>query len=609
MGRKTVSSDLETLGFLELKDLDSHGYTTAPGATPLMSDALMSVMAIPELGASSQRQVDGSSYRQVDFTAGSGASFRDTAAFGADDKGPSKPSVSLVSAPSIQQPAPAAAPVNLAPTAADHGFFIAEDTPITISAAQLIAGATDPNGDFLDPNLVQVLGLHSGPAGTQIVDNGNGTWTVTPPADFHSDMNVVEWPGDIIVDFRISDGALTADEVFRVVVTPVNDAPVALDDAYSLSMNFPDNGSVSASDVEGDSLTYTVQTAPQHGTLTLNADGTYTYTPHYGFVGLDTFEVRVADGNGGTDIATKEINVLAPSADLQIMDGGNVRPFFADIMPGNPTDVITVTVTLDDPDKGWMVNGANGGYGTYDAAAGTWTVTDQVSEIQTYLSWLMFTPNTGRVGLGGVEQTSLTLSTTNGYIASTTVNSTAGTATAGNDTWTLPYELHMAGNAFAGPIIGGLGTDTVSLGGPNNELFVFDGVEFVNATAGNDTLSVVNGNFGVVSYDFGAGDDWFRLGSATANVTGGLGSDTFVVGNGAQMTFLDFTVGEDTIDLTAFGATDWRLTAVDGTHTAIEVTTDGWATSTQAGSITDAAIAADLGAALAAMNTANSVTL
>jgi hypothetical protein len=54
-------------------------------------------------------------------------------------------------------------------------------------------------------------------------------------------------------------------------------------------------GSVAAIDPEGDPITYAVTDGPQHGTVTLGPDGSYTYTPDTDFTGVDTFSVAVAD--------------------------------------------------------------------------------------------------------------------------------------------------------------------------------------------------------------------------------------------------------------------------------------------------------------------------
>ena len=88
---------------------------------------------------------------------------------------------------------------------------------------------------------------------------------------------------------------------FDLVVTPVNDPPFVVDDRYVMSQG--DVLVVSAagvlandSDVERQSLTARKVSDPAHGSLTLNADGSFTYTPAVEFFGVDSFTYRAHDG-------------------------------------------------------------------------------------------------------------------------------------------------------------------------------------------------------------------------------------------------------------------------------------------------------------------------
>ncbi|MEZ5774506.1 MAG: Ig-like domain-containing protein [Hyphomicrobiaceae bacterium] len=66
-----------------------------------------------------------------------------------------------------------------------------------------------------------------------------------------------------------------------MTVTPVNDAPVATDDAITTPEDVAIAGTLPvATDVDGDPLTYAAGgTAPSHGTVVINPDGSYVYTP------------------------------------------------------------------------------------------------------------------------------------------------------------------------------------------------------------------------------------------------------------------------------------------------------------------------------------------
>ncbi|WP_206668787.1 cadherin domain-containing protein [Lacisediminimonas profundi] len=107
-------------------------------------------------------------------------------------------------------------------------------------------------------------------------------------------------------------------------------------------------------DADGDALSSSVVTGPEHGTLTLNADGSFTYTPDQGYFGSDAFTYRANDGTADSEIATVTIQVR-----------GVVQPeieLLADSGP-NTTDKVTNVASLrfSDPAPGvtrlYSING------------------------------------------------------------------------------------------------------------------------------------------------------------------------------------------------------------------------------------------------------------
>jgi hypothetical protein len=101
-----------------------------------------------------------------------------------------------------------------------------------------------------------------------------------------------------------------------ITVTPVNDAPVAVDDSYTVTEDALLNAnnssanrrSVTFNDTDVDSGTISVSfplvDLPDNGVLNMNADGTFTYQPTQDFVGTDTFQYRAFDGSTSANIAT-----------------------------------------------------------------------------------------------------------------------------------------------------------------------------------------------------------------------------------------------------------------------------------------------------------------
>jgi VCBS repeat-containing protein len=107
---------------------------------------------------------------------------------------------------------------------------------------------------------------------------------------------------------------------FVVTVTAVNDEPVAGDVTYQpvenqlFSKDKASGLATQVNDVEGNDLAFSVVTAPSNGSLTLNADGSFIYTPDTNFNKTDSFTYRAHDGvaNSNTATVTLEIDTVFP---------------------------------------------------------------------------------------------------------------------------------------------------------------------------------------------------------------------------------------------------------------------------------------------------------
>lgn len=125
---------------------------------------------------------------------------------------------------------------------------------------------------------------------------------------------------------RWRGGEINTSDVTTVTVTgtinPINDAPVAGYSALSGSEDTAVSGSVNMSDVDGgDTLTATVVNGPSNGSLTLNADGTFTYTPNANFNGTDSFTYKVNDGSLDSAAATVSLTINAVNDAPVAQDG------------------------------------------------------------------------------------------------------------------------------------------------------------------------------------------------------------------------------------------------------------------------------------------------
>jgi len=113
--------------------------------------------------------------------------------------------------------------------------------------------------------------------------------------------------------FSVRDAELFANQPSRlsIDVLAVNDAPVA--NAFSLSTNEDtlQTGTLTASDIDSTQLTYAKASDPTSGAVTVNPDGTFTYTPALDFNGTDTFTFKANDGSLDSAAATVTIKVSA----------------------------------------------------------------------------------------------------------------------------------------------------------------------------------------------------------------------------------------------------------------------------------------------------------
>ena len=111
----------------------------------------------------------------------------------------------------------------------------------------------------------------------------------------------------------ITNSPITA---VTITVLPVNDAPVAVNDIFSVdedsSLIIGAAGVLgNDTDADGDTLTTVLASGPTHGTLNLNGDGSFTYAPSNNYAGTDAFTYRVLDGATNSGVAMVSISIQA----------------------------------------------------------------------------------------------------------------------------------------------------------------------------------------------------------------------------------------------------------------------------------------------------------
>src|SRR5439155_822239 len=141
----------------------------------------------------------------------------------------------------------------------------------------------------------------TGPSHGALTLNANGSFTYTPAADFNGEDSFTYKANDGLLDSNVATVALT--------IHPVNDAPLAVNDTFASNEDTAPTITTPALHdalpiLDGNSLTAVVVTGPSHGTLTLNANGSVTYTPAANFNGSDSFTYKANDGLLDSNVAT-----------------------------------------------------------------------------------------------------------------------------------------------------------------------------------------------------------------------------------------------------------------------------------------------------------------
>ncbi|MDX1613334.1 MAG: Ig-like domain-containing protein, partial [Candidatus Promineifilaceae bacterium] len=190
--------------------------------------------------------------------------------------------------------------VNDAPVAVADDYNTDEDVVLSVPAP----GVLDNDSDVEHDSLTAVLA--SGPSHGALKLSADGSFVYTPTADFN---------GQDSYQYQASDDQATSDVVtVTLTIEPVNDAPIAVEDAYTGTMN--SILSIAApgvlgndSDVDEDGLVAVLDSGPQHGALNLAVDGSFVYTPENDFYGSDNFQYTVDDGTSSSSAATVSLTI------------------------------------------------------------------------------------------------------------------------------------------------------------------------------------------------------------------------------------------------------------------------------------------------------------
>jgi hypothetical protein len=400
-------------------------------------------------------------------------------------------------------------PVNDAPVANDGTLTTNEDTAKT---GTLLAT------DFDSPALTYSI-VANGSQGTALITNtATGAYTYTPNLNSN---------GTDAFTFKANDGALDSNvATITVTITAVNDAPVASDGTVTTNEDAAANGTLAATDVDGDTLTYAIVTNGAKGTalITNAATGAYTYTPNANANGSDTFTFKAKDGIADSNLATVTVTIT-PVNDAPVASDGMLTT-------GEDTAKTSTLVAMDvDGDAltfAIVTNGLSGTAVITNAATGAYTYTPNLAA--SGADFITFKVSDGLVD-SNTARIDITIIPDHPAVAAT------GTLTANEDT-------PANGTLSATDVDGDPLTYAIATNGSKGTAVV------TNATTGAYTYTPnLNAN-GTDSFTFTANDGFVDSEPATITVTINPVNDAPVASDGT------LTTNEDTAKTGTLNATD-----------------------------------------------------
>jgi hypothetical protein len=201
--------------------------------------------------------------------------------------------------------------INTPPVVGNDHYDVVEDVRFTPDAARgVMANDRDAEGDPLSAQLI------TEPAHGTLVFQPDGSFAYEPAANYF---------GPDAFTYKLADWTDESEAAtVNLNVIAVDDPPIARPNVFfgaagaTLTKSANESLLVNDTDIDSPSLSAVLVAGPQHGTLNLRADGSFSYTPNAGFSGTDTFSYRASDTTSMSEIA--EVRLLVGTSPLRVSE-------------------------------------------------------------------------------------------------------------------------------------------------------------------------------------------------------------------------------------------------------------------------------------------------
>ena len=434
------------------------------------------------------------------------------------------------------------APEAPAISSAFSGF---EDQAFHFTNGDLLIGFTDADGDALSVSGLQLFG-----AGTTLTTNPDGSYTITPDANFN---------GTVFMNYTVSDGhgGNTLSTQY-LTFEPVNDAPVNtvpglqnVGSGATLTFSSANSNAISIADIDAGTSPIQVTLSVAHGTIGLGSTNGITITGGANNSGTVTVQGTLAAINTALQGLTYVSGGVYSGPDtltVNTNDLGSTSSVSTGPVPLSDIDTVSISVTPANapPTAHSDVLVVSTGTSVFIPAA--WLLANDTDPNSDTLSI---------TSLGAMTSLPSGWSLTNVVVGGVVTGFNLTTSNANNQSLDIGYTI-SDGFGHSSTVVSHIQTPgTSSTPGGNN--INLNGIEYnysyVDAAAGSDVITggsttpaTLSGTVGNDAFVGGTGDDQLDAGGGVNIMTGGAGNDDFIIRNFAGMTnhITDFDPGTAT---------------------------------------------------------------